>query len=86
MKVNKRTVTLIRSANVLSVSQITVKQLLDSFSPVCFPPRLPPFRHLPHLTPLLSLFSVFKRGVRHLWPLRQALGEHADIILRRSAY
>lgn len=62
MKLKKRNVTLIRSAYVLSVSEIAVKQLLDSFSPVCFPPHLLPFLHLPHLPPS-SVCSQYSRGV-----------------------
>lgn len=56
-----------------------------SFFPSSFfihPPTLLSSLHPPGT----SLFPVFKGGLCHLWPLRQALSEHVDIILWGPAH
>lgn len=54
---------------------------LDPSIPNALPSSLPLL-----FSPQISLFSVFKGGLRHLWPLRQALCEHTDVVLWGPAH
>lgn len=40
----------------------------------------------PSSFPFPSLLPVLPRRVRHLWPVRQTLGPHVDVLLQRPAH